>query len=397
MGQVTIRYGMVGGGEGAFIGAVHRQAARMAGDLDLVCAVLSSEPEKSRRSAESLFLEPTRSYADIETMYRAEAALPEDRRMQFVVIVAPNHVHFPAAAAALRHGFHVLSDKPATLSLRECIELRDLVAETGRLYALTHPYVAYPLIAEAKSRVASGQLGKIRKVIVEYTQGWLTAPIEDSGNAQAIWRTDPERAGPSGCFGDIGVHAFNLAEYVCGLEVTELSASLNKIVAGRMLDDDGTALLRFSNGAVGTLLASQICIGEENNLRLRVYGDVGSLDWQQENSNSLLLRLADRPTQLLRTGGPGLSAPAHRITQLPAGHPEGYLEAFANIYRDFAEMVRGHPDRTENELSTASGMQEALRGMAFIETAVKSSAAAGKWYRLPDVDGLAQVGLLNQG
>jgi len=397
MAQSQIRFGMIGGGEGAFIGAVHRTAARIAGNLRLVCAVLSSDPAKNRRSNESLLSEPTRSYANFEAMYRAEAALPEDSRMQFVAIAAPNHVHFPAAAAALKSGFHVLSDKPATINLEECIELKDLVAETGRLYALTHPYVAYPLIAEAKWRVACGELGKIRKVIVEYTQGWLTAPVEHSGNVQAAWRTDPAKAGPSGCFGDIGVHAFNLAEYVCGLEVTELSASLNKVVSGRRLDDDGTALLRFANGAVGTLIASQICVGEENNLRLRVYGDAGSLDWQQESPNSLYLRFTDRPTQLLRTGGPGLSAAANRRTRLPAGHPEGYLEAFANIYSEFAEMIRGDSESNSDGLTSVAGIREAIRGMAFIETAVQSSSARGKWLRLPDESDVVSVGELHQG
>lgn len=386
---------MVGGGEGAFIGAVHRQAARVDGELDLVCGAFSSDPSRSRRSGAALRLAPDRCYSDFETMCREEAALPDDQRMQFVSIVTPNHIHYPAAVAALSHGIHVLSDKPATLDLDECLALRNQLEETGLLYGLTHPYGAYPLIAEAKDRARRGDLGTIRRVIVEYTQGWLSSAVERAGNAQALWRLDPKKAGLSCCMGDIGVHAFNLAEYVCGLEVSEVCASLNRVVSGRVLDDDGTVLLRFANGAHGTLVASQICAGEENNLRLRVYGEAGSLDWSQQDPNSLLVRYIDRPSEILRTGGPGLSAEATRRTRLPAGHPEGYLEAFANIYRDFAVAIRKFPIVDSEVGGTVPGIGEAVRGMAFIETVVKASASSTKWHSFTDLETAASVSTAN--
>lgn len=395
MNGATVRFGMVGGGTGAFIGPVHRQAARMDGELDLVCGAFSSDPAVSRRSGTTLRLDPDRCYSDFETMCRDEAALPDDQRMQFVSIVAPNSVHYPATVAALRHGFHVLCDKPATLNLKECLALRDQLDECGLIYGVTHPYVAYPLIAEAKERAQRGELGVIRKVMVEYTQGWLSSAIEHDGNAQAGWRLDPKTAGSSGCMGDIGVHAFNLAEYVCGLEVVEVCAALNRVVHGRVLDDDGAVLLRFGNGAHGTLVASQICAGEENNLRLRVSGELGSLDWSQQDPNSLCVRYTGRPTEILRTGGPGLGVEASRRTRLPAGHPEGYLEAFANIYRDFATAVRRFPNRDSQVASTVTGIREAARGMAFIETVVQASASSVKWHPFPDLDSATSLSTAN--
>jgi predicted dehydrogenase len=380
---------MVGGGEGAFIGAVHRSAASLDGDLELVCGAFSSDAERSRRAGESLHLDPARCYADYREMFASEAK----RRtggdsMDFVVIVTPNHLHFPVAVAALKSGFHVLSDKPATVSLAECRKLQAEVEKSGLLYGLTHPYTSYPLIVEARQRVAAGQLGTIRKVIVEYTQGWLTDAVERTGNVQAAWRLDPSKAGPSGCFGDIGVHAFNLVEFVTGLRVTELSADLNRIVEGRALDDDGVALLRFDNDARGVLIASQICTGDENGLRLRVYGESASLEWSQQDPNSLWLKHKHRATELLRSGTGQLGTAARYHTRLPSGHPEGYIEAFANLYRVFGEQVRAHVGGSVHAVAGASvpGIDAALRGMAFIETAVAASAADRKWHKFPELD-----------
>jgi predicted dehydrogenase len=434
---------MVGGGEGAFIGAVHRSAARLDGDLELVCGAFSSDAERSRRAGASLHLDPERCYADYREMFASEAKRriaaggrsheegeiaaggrsheegeiaaggrshkegeiaaggrshkevrshndgtgPQDDGMDFVVIVTPNHLHFPVAVAALESGFHVLSDKPATVSLAECRKLGDEIKKSGLLYGLTHPYTSYPLIVEARQRVAAGQLGTIRKVIVEYTQGWLADAVERTGNAQAKWRLDPAKAGPSGCFGDIGVHAFNLVEFVTGLRVTELSADLNRIVEGRVLDDDGVALLRFDNEASGVLVASQICTGDENNFRLRVYGEGASLEWNQQEPNSLWLKHAHRATELLRSGAGHLGTPARYHSRLPAGHPEGYIEAFANLYRVFGEQVRAHASGSTHAVADAKvpGIEAALRGMAFIETVVAASAATQKWHVFPDV------------
>ncbi|HSC16719.1 MAG TPA: Gfo/Idh/MocA family oxidoreductase, partial [Gammaproteobacteria bacterium] len=331
-----VRFGMVGGGEGAFIGAVHRAAAGVDQAIELVCGAFASDAERSRSSGATLGLPPERCYADFASMFAAEAKLPAGKRMEFVAIVTPNDLHLSVATAAFEHGFHVLSDKPATRTLAECLELRDAHNASGCLYGLTHPYGSYPLIVEAAERVRAGQLGTVRKVLVEYTQGWLAEPIERRGQKQAIWRLDPKRAGLSSCMGDIGVHAFHLVELVTNLRTTELCADLNSIVAGRELDDDGAAFLRFDNGARGVLVASQICTGDENGLRLRVYGDAASLEWRQEEPNSLWLKHAHKPIELIRSGGNGLGAAARANSRLPAGHPEGYLEAFANVYRHFA-------------------------------------------------------------
>jgi predicted dehydrogenase len=385
--QGRVRFGMVGGGEGAFIGAVHRSAAALDNGLELVCGAFSSDAERSRRSGEALFLEPGRSYADYATMFREEAALPEPERMEFVTIVTPNDSHLPVALEALGHGFHVLSDKPATATLAECRQLHAALEASGRLYGLTHPYAAYPVIVEARERVAAGAIGTVRKVLVEYHQGWLAEPIERDGHKQAGWRTDPARAGVGGCMGDIGVHAFHLAEHVAGLEVVELCAALNRTVAGRVLDDDGSVLLRFGNGAHGLITASQICTGEENDLRLRIYGDKGGIDWSQQEPNSLRIKHGDRPAELVRTAGPGSSAGAQARARVPAGHPEGYIEAFANIYSEFAAQVRafGSGAGAGSGAGVVPGIGAALRGMAFIETAVAASASDRKWHAFPDV------------
>ena len=378
---------MVGGGEGAFIGAVHRAAAGLDQAIELVCGAFASDADRSRRSGASLGLSPERCYADFGSMFAAEAKLPADKRMELVAIVTPNDLHLAVATAAFKHGFHVLSDKPATRTLAECIELRDALKASGCLYGLTHPYGSYPLIVEAAERVRAGQLGTVRKILVEYTQGWLAEPIERRGQKQAIWRLDPKRAGLSSCMGDIGVHAFHLAELVTNLRTTELCADLNSIVAGRELDDDGAAFLRFDNGARGVLIASQICTGDENDLRLRVYGDAASLEWRQQEPNSLWIKHAHKPVELVRSGGAGLGAAAHANTRLPSGHPEGYLEAFANVYRHFAAQVRAHGGSGNSGPAPRAvpGITAALRGMAFIETVVAASKSPQKWHAFPNV------------
>jgi len=372
-----VRYGMVGGGEGAFIGAVHRMAARQDDAWQLVCGAFSSSADKSRRSGAALGLPAQRCYDDFQQMMQREASLPAAERMQCVVIVTPNRTHLAIARAALANGFHVLSDKPATASLAECEQLEAVLRGSGLHYVLTHPYTAYPMIREARSRIARGELGTVRKVLVEYMQGWLAAPLEREGNKQAAWRVDPAQAGASCCMGDIGVHAFQLAEFVSGLAVQKLCADLHTVVAGRQLDDDGAVLLRFAGGASGVLMASQVCTGEENNLRLRIYGDRAGLDWHQMEPNSLWLKPIDAPAQLLRTGAVGTGAAAAAAQRTPAGHPEGYIEAFANLYREFAAQLQG------GAVHTVPGIVDALRGMAFVETAVASSAAGNQWRELP--------------
>ena len=380
--MAKIRMGMVGGGEGAFIGAVHRMAAALDGEIELVCGAFSSDAQRSQRSGAALYLPVNRVYGDYQAMLEAESALPVTERMQFVAIVTPNNMHFPVAAAALQSGFHVMSDKPATFNLDEALRLRDILLETGLLYCLTHTYCGYPLIKEARARVAAGELGKVRKIVVEYPQGWLADRQEEEDNKQAAWRLDSAQAGVSSCMGDIGVHAFNLAEYVSGLAIAEICADLTAFVPGRTLDDDGAVLLRFDNGARGVLHASQVSVGEENALSIRLYGEKGGLEWRQQEPNTLWLKWADRPTEMLRTAGGYLGSLASANTRTPMGHPEGYLEAFANLYVAFAEKIRA---REAGEPSNAravdcAGIDEAIRGMTFIELVVAASASATKWH-----------------
>lgn len=380
-----IRYGMVGGGRGAFIGAVHRIAAAMDGKIELVCGAFSSDPERSRASGADLLLPPARCYGGFEEMMASEAALPADQRMDFVAIVTPNHMHFPVAKAALESGFHVLSDKPAAFSFAEAKELAALTASTGLLYGLTHNYTGYPLVKEARDLVRSGRLGKIRKVVAEYPQGWLATRIEAAGQKQAEWRTDPARSGAAGCAGDIGTHAGNLAEYITGLRISELAADLTAFVEGRLLDDDANILLRFDNGAKGILHASQISVGEENNLSIRVYGEKGAIEWHQQEPNTLLVKWLDQPAQVYRAGMSYLGPAAAAATRTPPGHPEGYLEAFANIYRNFAGAVAARIEGREAAETERDypGIADAVRGMAFIEAVVASSKANAAWTRLP--------------
>jgi len=378
-----IRMGMVGGGRGAFIGNVHRMAAAMDGQIELVCGAFSSSAKKSKLSGADLFLPANRVYASYEEMIQKEKELPENERMDFVSIVTPNHVHFGPAKMALENGFHVVCDKPVTFNMKEAIELQKLVKKKKLLFALTHNYTGYPMVKEARSIIKKKKLGEIRKVIVEYPQGWLSTFLEKSNQKQAAWRTDPKKSGQAGAMGDIGTHAENLAEYITGLKITQLCADLNTVVKGRKLDDDGTVLLRFDNGASGVLLASQICAGEENNLRIRIYGEKGGLDWNQQEPNSLLLKWQNRTTELIRTGVGNLSKETQAHTRIPAGHPEGYLEAFANIYRNFAftlqsVLINKKPNQLYMDFPT---IDDGVRGMKFISKVIEASKSKQKWVK----------------
>ena len=386
MANRKVRMGMVGGGRGAFIGAVHRMAAAMDGQIELVCGAFSADPAKSQASGADLCLPADRVYDSYAEMFQREQARPAAERMECVSIVTPNHMHYPVAKLALAHGFHVICDKPLAFNLKEARALAALVRKTGLIFALTHNYTGYPMVRQARELVRSGQLGKIRKIVAEYPQGWLTSLLEASGQKQADWRTDPKRAGASCCMGDIGTHAENLAEYITGLQIESVCAELTTFVKGRKLDDDGNVLLRFKGGARGILFASQVSIDEENALAIRVYGEKGGLEWHQEEPNSLLLKWPDQPRQLLRTGGyPHLCEAARQATRLPPGHPEGYLEAFANLYRSFAAAVA--LAQTGKKVPAAAldfpTVADGVRGMAFIETVVKSSKSKQKWVKMP--------------
>ena len=382
-----IRYGMAGGGEGAFIGAVHRMAAAIDGEYALVCGAFSSDADRNRRSAEALGLDSARTYPTLEALLAAEAALPEDERMEALAIVTPNHLHAPMAIAALDAGFHVFSEKPMALNLDEALAIDAAVARSGKLYGLAFTYSGYPLVEEARTRVARGDFGAIRLVQVEYSQGWLSQPIDRDGNKQAEWRTDPARAGLGGCLGDIGTHAFQLAEHVSGLAVEALSADLTIHVPGRRLDDDVAALLRFAGGARGVLKASQIAAGDENGLRLRIHGEKGGLDWSQMEPNTLTLRWLDRPAEIVRAGGPGLDALTQARLRTPAGHPEGYLEAFANLYGSFGRAMRAGATAppSPGAADWFPGITDGLRTMTFVEAMIENSAGAAKWTSLADI------------
>ena len=384
--MTRLRMGLVGGGEGAFIGAVHRIAAELDGRIELVCGAFSSNPSRSKRFGQELYdLPPNRSYGTFNEMVTEELRLPAEERMHFVVIATPNHLHFPVAESALQAGFHVVSDKPVTFDLGEARTLRALAAEKDLLFGLTHNYTGYPMVKEARELIKTGALGSIRRVIVEYIHGWLAERLETQGNKQAIWRTDPKFSGSAGCMGDIGTHGENLLEYVTGLEIDSLCADLTTFVPGRLLEDDGNVLLRFSNGARGVLLASQIAVGEENGLKLRVYGERASLEWVQTDPNSLVVRWPDRPFEVRRTGGPGVSEAATAATRLPAGHPEGFLEAFAVLYRNFAAALEARlagRDPTSEELDFPT-IDDGVRGMAFIDAVVDSSKRGGVWTDFP--------------
>lgn len=384
-----LRMGMIGGGPGAFIGAVHRIAANMDGEIELVCGAFSSDPEKSKQAGDSLGLSPKRVYGSFKEMIRAENELPINERMDFVSIVTPNHVHFEPAKLALENGYHVVLDKPLAFDLDQAKKLQAIAKKSQLFFCLTHTYTGYPMVKEARQQVLSGKFGKIRKVYVDYPQGWLSNFLEGAASSehswkQAAWRTDPERSGIAGAMGDIGTHAFNLAEYVSGLRVTKICADINTVVEGRRLDDDGTVLLRFDNGASGFLYATQVAAGEENNTKVRVYGENGSVEWQQEDANTLKVKWFNKPTEIYRAGNTYLGEYARHNTRTPAGHPEGYLEAFANLYRNFALCVKAKNNGEEPNPVWLDfpGVDDGVRGMEFVEKVIESGRSERKWTEL---------------
>jgi len=376
-----LKYGMVGGSLDAFIGEVHRKAAALDSKFSLVAGAFSSSPEKSKKTGQALGLDASRTYGSYKEMIEQESELPEDERIEAVSIVTPNHVHFEPAKLALENGFHVIIDKPLAFSTQEAKYLKDIVDDSGLVLALTHTYTGYPMVKEAKEYVKQGKLGENRKIYVEYPQGWLSTPLEEEGNKQASWRTDPERSGAGGAIGDIGTHAANLAEYVTGLNITDICADINTKVQGRKLDDDAAALLKFEDGVTGVLMASQIAAGEENDIKIRVYGDKAGLEWKQSDQNTLLYKPLDGPHQIIRAGTGYLSDLAQANTRTPAGHPEGYLEAFANIYVAFHKAVVDHQNGEFKSVSDYDfpDVEDGIRGMAFVDTMIESSKSETKW------------------
>ena len=379
-----LRFGMIGGGRGAFIGAVHRIAAILEGQAVLGAGAFTRDAARSRASGEDLCLDLTRVYGSYQEMAKAEATKPAAERLDFVVIVTPNHQHFPPAKLFLENGFNVVCDKPVTFNLAEAIKLRAIVRRTRKVFVLTHNYTGNAMVKQAREMVRTGKLGAIRKVVVEYPQGWLATRLEGSGQKQAAWRTDPKRSGAAGAMGDIGTHAENLAHYITGLEISELCADLTSFVPGRRLDDDGNILVRFKGGAKGILHASQISVGEENNLNIRIYGEKAGLEWQQEHPNELLVKFPDQPKQTWRRGNGYVGDTAKKFTRIPAGHPEGYLEAFANIYQEAFRAIRAEVARKKmpSDLDFPT-IDDGVEGMAFIDTVVKSSARGAKWLKFP--------------
>jgi predicted dehydrogenase len=370
-----LRMGMVGGGSDAFIGAIHRCAAFLDNQIELVCGCFSVNPDISASSGRSYFLPDDRIYKTYQEMFEHEVTLPEGERMDFVTIVTPNKWHFEPAMMALERGFHVVVDKPMTFSLEEAKALQKKVEETGLVLALTHVYSGYPAVKEAKERVARGEFGKIRRIYVEYTQGWLSERIELQGGNNAGWRTDPKRSGKAGAVGDIGTHAWHLSEYITGQKVTELCAELKAFAPGRPIDDDGAAFLRYDKGATGVLTCTQIAVGEENRLSIRVYGEKGGLEWHQEEPNSLYLKWTDKPKEIIRMGSNGFIGDLAKYnTRTPGGHPEGFIESFANIYRNFAATVRTlkNGGKPAGKILDFPTVYDGVRGLQFIETMVEA-------------------------
>lgn len=375
---------MVGGGRGAFIGAIHRMAAALDGQIELVCGAFSSDPDRSKASGADLFLPPERCYGDYEEMILAEANLPADKKMDLVSIVTPNHMHFGPAMVALESGFHVICDKPLCTTLDAARQLQSKVRSSRLVFAVTHAYTGYPMVKQARMMIANGELGKIRRIVVEYPQGWLSTALEQTDQKQASWRTDPAKSGAAGAMGDIGTHAENLAEYVTGLYIDEICADLHSHIPGRLLDDDGSVLLRMNNGARGVLYASQISAGEENNLRIRVYGEKGSIDWSQMEPNSLIVRWLDKSMEVIRTGVGNLYPQTQKHTRVPAGHPEGYLEAFANIYRNVVYTIQARIEGldVDPDLDFPT-VDDGVRGMEFIDAVVRSGKQDEvKWFKM---------------
>jgi predicted dehydrogenase len=376
-----LRYAMVGGGQGAFIGAVHRKAMALDGQMELVAGALSSDPDRARASGRELGLAAERNHGRWEDLLADELRRSAEERIDFVSIVTPNHMHFPVARAFAEAGIHVVCDKPLVHSSEEAVELLRTVRRSGSLFGVTYNYTGYPMVREARDLVARGAIGDVRKVIVEYNQGWLATHVEASGQKQADWRTDPARSGLAGAIGDIGSHAENLAATVTGLELESICADLTIFVPGRRLDDDGNVLLRFSNGAKGVLIASQVEVGCENDLRLRVFGTTGTLEWHQEDPNRLLHAPIDGPLRVLTRGSPWLGESARRATRLPTGHPEAFIEAFANVYLGVAAHIRARqagalPDPIDADYPR---LEDGARGVRFIEKVVQSAASTAKW------------------
>ena len=379
-----LKMGMVGGGPGAFIGRIHRMAAELDGDAQLVCGAFSSDPERSREAGSSFHLAPDRVYESYARMFEVEVGQPFAQRMDFVVIATPNHLHYEPARLALESGFHVVVDKPMCFSLEEARALQEVVERSGKILAVTYTYSGYPMVKQARSLVADGRIGRVRKIYAEYTQGWLSSNLEASGSKQASWRTDPARSGAGGAIGDIGTHVAHLAEYVSGLSITHVNAMLNTFVQGRRLDDDSSMLVRFDNGASGVLVATQIAAGEENNLSIRLYGDKGAIEWQQLEPNSLVVRSPEGPVEIFRTGRVYLEEAAARNSRTPPGHPEGYIEAFANLFGAFFRAVRAQAGGANIDLRDydVPGVTDGVRGMAFIEAVIRSAQSDQKWTEL---------------
>ena len=381
--QRKLKMGMVGGGRDGFIGGIHRFAARLDGEIELVAGAFSSDPEKARRSGEDFHLDPRRVYENYSTMAEAESRLPVEQRIDFVSIVTPNRLHFPVAKVFLEAGLNVICDKPMTFDLNEARSLREVVKRSGKVFALTHNYTGYPMVKEARELARGGALGILLKVVAEYSQGWLLRPIDAEGQKGAAWRTDPQQAGASSCIGDIGTHAENLARYITGLQIEELCADFTTFVEGRRLEDDGNLLLRYKNGARGVLYASQVSAGEENNLSIRVYGTKASLEWHQEHPDELTVKYPDAPRQVLRRGNAYLCEAAKRFTRLPSGHPEAFIEAFANVYREAARAIRAEVEKQSMpEGLDFPTVDDGVEGMAFIAAAVESAKAGGVWTKM---------------
>ncbi|MBU6299988.1 MAG: Gfo/Idh/MocA family oxidoreductase [Verrucomicrobia bacterium] len=383
-----LRMGMVGGGRGAFIGQVHRMAANLDGKIELVAGAFSADPEKSRLSGEDFFLDPSRVYSSYQEMARAEAALPPEKRIDFVSIVVRNNLHFEVAKTFLEAGIHVICDKPVTFNLEQALQLRSIVTRTGLVFALTHNYTGYPMVKEARRMVRAGELGRLLKIVAEYPQGYAVGDVEGDGQGQiANWRSDPSVSGVSNCIGDIGTHAHNLIRYICGVEIESLCAELTAFIPGRQLDDDGNILVRFRGGAKGLIYASQISNGDENALSIRAYGTKASIEWHQEDPNDLLVKYANAPRRVYRRGNDYLGPEAKANSRTPFAHPEGFIEAFANIYVAAAGAIA---DRIEGRPAPAEGydfpdIRDGIAGMAFIETAVRSSQSSDKWVPFPVV------------
>lgn len=375
-----LRFGMIGGGAGSFIGSVHRSASQFFGEAELVAGAFSRDPDNSRNTGDKLYLDPTRVYADWQLMIRRESQLPPDQRLDFISIVTQNDMHFPIASAALQAGFHVLCEKPLAMNLEQATQLRQIVKQSGKLFGLMHNYTGYPMIRQAKAMIARGDLGNIRKVVVEYSLGWLAAP---NACKQAVWRNDPKQAGACGCMGDIGTHAQNLISFLTGLRMTQLCADLTTFVDGCVLDDDGSVLVHFDNGARGLIFCSEVAVGQENNFRLCISGDQGALEWEQEKPENLVFRKNDEPIRTFRRGWAGTLPEAQAATHLPAGHPEGFFEAFANVYANFIACVRA---RQQGDLSVPAdfpGIQDGVEEMVFLETLLQSQKNPLKWTPVP--------------